>query len=206
MTVQSSIIMRLLDLVPDAALREQIRDQYYHDMEAQTSFVQVRMGQLELDLKDQVQQSLGATNEMIGESVILAKEGGVALRELRDDFRSWITTVTALSDGLLDTQRKVADHDREIASFRQSRDLSVAERRQFQTDLAESKADLQSIHDELHAAQTERQAMRLQLEEILALLSGRPSNDEAQRLIETIHETVRRVDELERRDRLSREK
>ena len=156
MTVQSSIIMRLLDMVPDAALREQIRDQYYHDMEAQTSFVQVRMGQLELDIKEQVQQSLGVTNEMIGESVALAREGGVALRELRDDFRSWITTVTALADDLQDVQRKVADHDREIASFRQSRDQSIAERRQLQADLTESKADRRLIHKELSEAAIER--------------------------------------------------
>ena len=172
MTVQSSIIMRMLDLIPDQSLREQIKAQYYQDMEAQTSFTQVRIGQLELDLRDQLQQSLGATNEMIGESVELAKEGGVALRELRSDFQSWFETVAGIADDVNILKRRVDDHDHEMASFRSSRDQSIADRLRLTADLLESKQDRKSIHDELASARRERAGIVDQLARIELLLNA----------------------------------
>jgi chromosome segregation ATPase len=197
MTVQSSIILRLLDRVPDVLLREQIKAQYYQDMEAQTSFVQVRIGQLEIDLRDQLQQSLGDTNQMISESVHLAREGGVALRELRNDFQSWLETVTSIADDVLLMKRRIDDHDRDIASFRQSRDQSIAERLEFRIDLQDSKKDRESIHTELSIARDERARIATQLNRIEAMLLGRPSNEEAAQLVKIIHETKHRLDRLD---------
>lgn len=170
MTVQSSIILRLLALVPDEALRAQITAQYYQDMEAQTSFVQVRMGQLELDLKDQLQQALGATNDMISESLAIAREGGVALRELRTDFQSWFETVTGLADDVAILKRSVDAHEREIASFRSSRDQSIRERQQMFADLRDSKADRSDMRGELAAARNERAEIIKQLARIEQML------------------------------------
>lgn len=191
MTVQSSIFLSLLDMIPDRELRERLRDQYFHDVEAQTSFVQTRIGQLELDLRDQVTDMLGNTNTMISEVLDISRRQESAVTELRHDFQS--------------IAEKVDDHDREIASFRVSRDQSIAERRQLQQDLSESKADRAAIHQELQEAKGERQSMADTLARIEELLHGRPSSEEAQRLIETLHETVRRVDALEQRERRSNE-
>lgn len=199
MTVQSSIILRLIDqmadYIPDRELAKQIveqaKAQYYLDMEAQTSFVQTRIGQLELDLRDQVTNMLGNTNNMISEVLDISRRGESAATELRNDFRA--------------IAEKVDDHDHEIASFRISRDQSIAERRQLQDDLTESKADRAAIHKELQQATIERQHMAGTLTRIEEMLNGRPSNDEARQLVEIIHATVKRVDALERRERRSNE-
>lgn len=191
MTVQSSIFLSLLDMIPDRDLRERLRDQYFHDVEAQTSFVQTRIGQLELDLRDQVTDMLGNTNNMISEVLDISRRQESAVTELRHDFQS--------------IAEKVDDHDREIASFRISRDQSIAERRQLQEDLLESKTDRASIRHELQLATSERQHMADALRRIEEMLHNRPSSEEAQRLIETLHETVRRVDALEQRERRSNE-
>lgn len=187
MAVQSSIILNLIALIPDAALAEQIKARYYQDLEAQTNYVQTRVGELEIHLSEQMQQSFGATDEMVSEVLAISRRSEGAVSELRGEFR-------ALAE-------KVDDHDREIASFRQSRDQSIAERKQLRVDLAESRADRESIHQELAEAKAERRSIIGQLKAITEMLSGRPGADEAQQLIDLLHLTVGRVDRLEQNDR-----
>lgn len=88
MTVQSSIILRLIDQIPDEDLRRQITAQYYQDVEAQTNFVQNRIGHLELDLRDMLQQQLGVTNEMIGEAVASSRDNGKQVEAVVTELRA----------------------------------------------------------------------------------------------------------------------
>jgi predicted nucleic acid-binding Zn-ribbon protein len=90
-----------------------------------------------------------------------------AVQPLMNEFSAFGETVTNLMLDVDDLKGTVAAHDREIASFRQSRDESIAERQELRSDLAESKQDRASIHQELTTASHERQAMMRQLERIL---------------------------------------
>lgn len=191
MTVQSSIIEHLISLIDDQDLATRIRDRYYHDVEAQANYVQRRVGELEIHIGEQLQQSLGSTNEMISEVLAIGRRQEGAVAELRQEFQSLAETVD--------------DHEREIESFRQSRDQSIAERRQLAADLVESKSDRATIHRELQDAKAERQHMAETLVRIEELLNGRPSNEEAKRLVALIHDTAARVDRLEQAERLSNE-
>ena len=201
MTVQSRTILELIAQIADSALAERIRDQYYHDVEAQTNFAQATYLDIAMRLEnkfdEKVTTQFGATNEMISESVKLAREGGVALRELRTDFQSWLETVIGLSSSVQEMMRRLDNHDLELAQFRVSRDQSIDERKALQTDLVASKADRASIHEELRTAAIERREIMLQLAAIRHMLSGRPSNEEAAELVTMIRETKRRLDQLE---------
>lgn len=191
MTVQSSIILRLIDQIPDAELRRQITAQYYQDVEAQANFVQRRVGHLEIDLREMLQQQLGGTNEMVSEVLAIGRRQEGMVTELRREFQSLAETV----DG----------HDREIASFRQSRDQSIAERKRHAADLEAIKADSAGIHNELHHAQLERQKIAEALRRIEDMLSGASSVEGARTLIDLLHETVERVDKLVEGDQRSSE-
>jgi len=189
MTVQSAIILRLIAMIPDDALREQIKAQYYQDMEAQTSFVQVRIGQLELDLKDQVQSALGSTNEMVSELLAIGRRQEGALTEVRREFQS--------------IGEKLDQHEAEMASFRASRDRSIQERADLRADLAESKADRRAIHKELEIASDERQR-------IMTILGSIEKQQIAlsdfQELVEMINRVILRLDRLERNEQRSNER
>ena len=73
MAIQSSIILRLIDKIPDEELRRQITAQYYEDVEKQVDFVQGRLGILETDLRETLQNSLGETNNMISEVINISR-------------------------------------------------------------------------------------------------------------------------------------
>jgi chromosome segregation ATPase len=98
-----------------------------------------------------------------------------ATSELRDMFQSLFEIVNGHTLDINDLKQTVAEHDREIASFRQSRDASIAERRQLGIDLAASKDDRAKIHEELRLAADERKAITEALARIEARL---PAGDD----------------------------
>lgn len=155
--LQSSIFRALLEQLatesdPErrAALMHQAERQYDLDLEHQSNFVQTRIGNLELDIREQVATSLGATNEMIGQSVA---EG----RELRTLLEGYFVANTAAMEGLrTETQSgfrrvdarleevgtnveglstRVDAHDAQIASFQASREESIRERKEIRDDV-----------------------------------------------------------------------
>ena len=71
-----------------------------------------------------------------------------AVQPLTATFSAFGETVNDLQLDVADLKTAVAAHDREIASFRESRDQSIAEREQLRADLEESKADRQLLHQE----------------------------------------------------------
>src|SRR5438093_793311 len=93
MTIRASIMRKLIaELVAtdDRANRERIaaeaEQQYYLDMVSQANYVQYRIGDIEIGLRDQLTQTLGATNDMISEAIRLSREGSTAVVSLRSDF------------------------------------------------------------------------------------------------------------------------
>lgn len=115
-----------------------------------------------LDRMEATEAARATTYEAIVKGVI-----SEAIRPLMNEFSTVGETVTNLMLDVDDLKGMVAAHEREIASFRQSRDESIAERQELRMDLAESKEDRVSIHQELSVASRERQAMMRQLERIL---------------------------------------
>jgi hypothetical protein len=70
-----------------------------------------------------------------------------AVGELRADFRALFEIVNGHTLDINDLKQTVAEHDRAIASFRQSRDASIEERRRLSADLDASKEDRARIHE-----------------------------------------------------------
>lgn len=112
MNVQSSIILRLIEQIPDQHLRDQITAQYYHDVEAQTSFVQTRISELEIHLEDTVRDQLGITNEMIGENVKTSHENAAALASIHATIEELRKAAQA---GFLDLDKRMTDSERDRA-------------------------------------------------------------------------------------------
>jgi DNA repair exonuclease SbcCD ATPase subunit len=98
-----------------------------------------------------------------------------AVNALREDFQTVAEIVSSNVADINDLKQTVAEHEREIASFRQSRDASIAERRQLGIDLAASKEDRAKIHEELRTAAEERRAITEALARIEARL---PAGDD----------------------------
>ena len=98
-----------------------------------------------------------------------------AATEQRSMFQSLFEIVNGHTLDIGDLKQTVAEHDREIASFRQSRDASIAERRQLAADLVASKDDRAKIHEELRVAADERKAITAALARIEARL---PAGDD----------------------------
>ncbi len=175
--------MRLIAKIPDQSLQELIRDQYYLDVEANANAAQVAFIDLVSNYDEKLGKSINDLKNMTLESINLGKEGGVALRQLRDDFQSVAEVVSGIVVDLKSVKKTVASHDREIMSFRESRDQSIAERKELQIHNLESKKDRVSIHEELHA-------MTNALSRIEELLSGVLPSEEIKLLIKTPHSII----------------
>lgn len=209
----------------DASVRQALvadaEHAYFRDLAAQANYVQARFGDLELDIRDQVQQSLGATNDMISATLDEARQTrhaveqqGAAADELRGMFHGLAAHVGTfgerfdhLSDRVAALETKLHERDAffetfdtlndqvhlnsaridridrfiqmvaglpaafnewqqsvetELASFRQSRDASIAERkalRQLLTDQDRRRtAQWQEISDRLAALEAHERA------------------------------------------------
>jgi chromosome segregation ATPase len=92
-----------------------------------------------------------------------------ATEQQRADFRALFEIVNGHTLDINDLKQTVAEHDREIASFRQSRDASIEERRRLSADLDASKEDRARIHEELRQAAEERKTITEALARIEAL-------------------------------------
>jgi hypothetical protein len=112
MSVQSSIILRLIEQIPDQHLRDQITAQYYHDVEAQSNFVQVRISELEIALRDQLATSLGATNDMISDNAKTSRENAAALAVIHETIEELRRAAQA---GFQDTDRRLTDVEQSLA-------------------------------------------------------------------------------------------
>ncbi len=88
----------------------------------------------------------------------LQRQEAAAIQQ-REDFRAMFEIVSGHTLDIGELKAKVAEYDRELASFRNSRDESIQERRELRADLVISKADRAKIHEELAAARQERQAI-----------------------------------------------
>lgn len=141
--VQSSIIMRLIAQIPDEhrSLRELIRDQYFLDVEENANAAQVAFIDLVNEHEKDVKVSLADIGNMVGESINLSREGGVALRQLQSDFQTIAETVSGLNLDIHDIKQVIEDHSKDIESFRRSRDQSIAERKLHAKGLEDSKVD-----------------------------------------------------------------
>lgn len=156
--LQSTIILALLeqlkgegDLDKRIALVQAAERQYYLDMEHQSNFVQTRIGALELDIREQVSTSLGATNEMISQGAQDLRDFRAWLQEnltantaavegLRSEtqagFRDTYEQIGAIGERVSSNEARLAEHDQAIQSFRQSRDESQRERKEIRDDVA----------------------------------------------------------------------
>lgn len=171
--LQSTIILALLEQLkgetdPDKrlALVQSAERQYYLDMEHQANFVQTRIGSLELDIREQVATSLGATNEMISQSVAEGRElrtllegyfvaNTAAMEGLRSEtqagFRDTYTQLGTIGERVTSNEARLDEHDAAIQSFRQSRDESKAERKEIRDDVAALAGRLDAFMERIDA-------------------------------------------------------
>lgn len=165
--LQSTIILSLLEKLqaesdPDkrADLVRAAERQYYLDMEHQANFVQNRIGSLELDIREQVATSLGATNEMISQSAEETRSLRAWLQEnlsantaavegLRTEtqagFQSVHQGMAALGERVSNNEATLADHAAAIADFRKSRQRSMERHDTTQAQLTELTARLDAF-------------------------------------------------------------
>lgn len=143
MTVQSSIIMRLIAQIEDPKLRELIRDQYYLDVEANANAAQVAF----IDMIQRHEQREKRIEDRVNSIYTMSQEGGEAIRQLQSDFQSTLEVVSNLSIDIQDIQKVIKDHSADIDSFKESRDQSISERKMHSEGLRESKEDRARINE-----------------------------------------------------------
>lgn len=145
MPIRSAVIRRLIaelaaedDADRRRLLAAQIESRYEHDMSEQADALQAQVSAIQFAIEDQIKAQFGATNEMIMESVALAREGGSAVVALRADFQSFMERS---DDRFLDMERRLNEHDAILDEFRQSRDQSIEDRAQLFAHHEQSHAD-----------------------------------------------------------------
>jgi chromosome segregation ATPase len=124
--------------------------------------MQIALGNAELSLAERITQMF----DVIREVHAMVQDQGAAAVDLREMFSAIAETVDA-------RRTRVLAHDRDIASFRQSRDLSIAERSQHAAEMVESRehrAQLQQGQANLVAAIEE---IKKQLKELADSINGR---------------------------------
>lgn len=178
MSVQSSIILRLIEQIPDQHLRDQITAQYYQDVEAQANFVQNRVGHLEIDLREMLQTTIGETNDMISEAVASSRENGKHVAEVVAELRASRVEQEALrrtaEQGFHATEQRFTEIDAnlehlgtEFGTFR----LSVDSRFQSVDDKIEAQGALwRERRDQVDASLSEQADRIAQLESQVATL------------------------------------
>lgn len=119
-----------------------------------------------------VQTQLGVTNDMLSD--LKSGIGGLQ-QQLGEMFSSLGERVDDHDGQIVQLRETVAAHSLEIASFRQSRDASIEERRQHAELLRESAADRKRLTEQI--AENEKRYQEIQAQ--LALLLGRPDAHEA---------------------------
>jgi len=150
MTVQSSIIMRLIAQVPDVALQALIRDQYYLDVEANANAAQAAFFDLVGRHEEQLQQQLGATNEMLSEVIAISQHSNAELEALRQTTESGFHSVDhrfAAIDG------RIEEIGYEFGSFRvnvDSRFQSVDEKIEAQSTIWRERREQVDAHMAAH--------------------------------------------------------
>jgi hypothetical protein len=167
--LQSTIILALLeqlaaeaDPVKRIELMRAAERQYYLDMEHQSNFVQTRIGGLELDIREQVATSLGATNEMISQLVADSRQdrdertkyiaaNTAALEGLHLKMEAGFQAINAIGERVTQNEARLDEHDAALADFRASRARSMARHDKTQAQLTELAARLDAFMQRIEA-------------------------------------------------------
>lgn len=158
--LQSSIFRGLLEQLKnenDPAKRDELmrkaERQYDLDLEHQVNFVQSRIGNLEIDIREQVSTLLGNTNDMVSE----VRDDG---RKSRESLEKFLAANTAAVEGLrTETQAGFRDTYQQISTIGERVTNNEGQIKAVEGRMDRSEADRRAIHSELADAKTERATM-----------------------------------------------
>lgn len=144
MAVHSSDMIRLLDLIGDRELAEKIKARYYQDVESQTSFVQTRMGEIEIHLDDTLRDTISNTNDMISESIQIGKGTADRMEALHSEVQRGFHNIESR---FAEIDARFEQIGTEFDSFRsniRSEFAATAERTASAVEIVTSRIDLLS--------------------------------------------------------------
>lgn len=137
-------MMKLLDQIEDRKLAEKIKARYYQHVEAQTSFVQTRMSEIELHIDDTLRDTIGSTNSMISESIQIGKGTADRMEALHFEVQSGFHSIDNRFAAIDARFEQIGTEFESFRSSIRSEFAATAERTASAVEIVTSRIDLLS--------------------------------------------------------------